>query len=126
MPGILLKLLFSRAGLTVLAAVILLGVCGYYAHKAKITAAERDEFRAGLSIANAQLDAQAAISESKIKAIETVRENDRDRSEFKNEGNAAIERGRVAGDGPVAPVLRDTVQRVQQRYNTYQSEKRNP
>jgi len=115
MMGLILKFMTPRV-LIVLAITGILGFAGYMAFTAKIRTVERDKAISDLTYLRTLNNAQAASAAAKQEALETKGENDHDRAEFKKETAVAIEAGRKDGDGPVAPVLRDAVERVQSRY----------
>lgn len=54
-------------------------------------------------------------------ALERKHGNDQDRSDFEREAAVQNEAGRQAGDGPLAPVLRNGIDRLRERQAAYRS-----
>jgi hypothetical protein len=111
--------------LIILGAVSVIGLGGLGV-KLKITTLERDLEKCRGGIAVDALETSEAVRAAEVKALETARKDDHERQTFITENKIALERNRQAGDGPLAPVQRDMLERVRQRYSEKFPDKRNP
>ena len=82
----------------------------------KIRTLERDQADAARVVAEATAEAYRRESILIAESFERVRKADHDRNNFISGNAVAVEKGRQDGDGPLAPVLRDAVERVRLRY----------
>lgn len=87
---------------------------GGLAAKVKILTLERDAAVLASGVAQAALQHQQRVDFAQMRALTKAREDDRERQKFLEENERQIGR---AGDGPLAPVLRDTLGRVRDRYD---------
>ena len=81
--------------------------------KVKILTLERDAANSARVVAEQSLEHQQRVDFAQMRALTKAREDDRDRQKFLEDNERQIGR---AGDGPLAPVLRDTLGRVRDRY----------
>jgi len=108
---------------TLVALGLSVGVLGYYAHLAERRGVERDAAETSLASVKETLDNLRAVSDQKIAALERKVEDDNERSYFEQESARLNEAGRVMGDGPLAPVLRDGLGRLRKRQAAFRNQR---
>lgn len=105
--------------LKIAALLALISAVGVFAIgiKLKITTLERDLAVCRGGVAEDALEATQRLRGAEVRALEKARKEDHDRQKFITENKITLERDRNAGDGELAPVLRDQLERVRGRYN---------
>lgn len=93
----------------------------HFYFKAQILTVERDTAEAARVLAEGQAEAIRRESILISDALNKAREADNERSKFYTDTRIQIERGRQTGDGPAAAVLRDTADRLRERYRAGQA-----
>lgn len=76
---------------------------------------EGQKAEAARVVAEQQLEATQRVSAAKIDALQSTMEEGYERQYFLQKTETGIDQGRAVGDGPLAPVLRDTLGRLRQR-----------
>lgn len=76
---------------------------------------ERDTAVQARDVADKAREASERLRKAQIQALEKVSKENHERQNFIIENTKAIEQGRAAGDGPLAPVLRATAERLRKR-----------
>lgn len=115
MTGLFVKYRFM-AGVIIVG--LLAGAAGFFYFRAEILTLERNQAQAAATLAEVRADAYRRKSILFAEAMDKARREDHDRHQFDTEGKIQIERGRAQGaDGPAAPVLRDTGDRLRRRYD---------
>lgn len=104
---------FRIMGLILVGGLVL--GCGFLSLRVKILTLERDIEKEARVVAEGELNALRRSSILKIETIDNARRIDLERHSFEKENVRAIERARSDGNGPLAPVLRDTAGRLRDR-----------
>jgi type II secretory pathway pseudopilin PulG len=100
---------------TLVAIVGAAGVFLYYVWLADKRGQERDELKEQLRGASQVISDQRAWHDDTVAALERKANNETERSDFERGAVARNQADRVAGDGPVAPVLRDGLSALRRR-----------
>lgn len=82
---------------------------------AKYNGIEKDAAVLARGVAENTLDSTRRVSAAKIGAMQSTMEDADERQQFLQKTEISINQGRLAGDGPLAPVLRDALGRLRQR-----------
>ncbi|MBL8713249.1 MAG: hypothetical protein JNM12_10135 [Alphaproteobacteria bacterium] len=98
-----------------LLVAMLVAVIGYYRFLAHYRLVQLDEARRATVQAQASLRAQTGASAATAAAIQRTMEEADERNQFELGAAQEIAVGRKAGDGGLAPVLRDTAGRLRVR-----------
>lgn len=97
-------------GLGILVAALL--VCAFLAHS---RGQERDKLKTAYDQAVDYINDQKAVYDATVAAMERKVESDKDRNRFEIDQAGRNSAGRVSGDGPLSPVLRDGLRAVAER-----------
>lgn len=100
---------------TVIGIAISLGLFGYYVYLADLRGKERDELSDKLTAATQVIRDMRAWHDATVAALERKVEGERERHDFEQEQIIRNQEGRKNGDGPLAPVLADGLQRLRER-----------
>lgn len=100
------------------AVVILLGALGYVYYKIDQGGYTRCEAKGAISamgVAQQQERATQQAASAVVGAMQTTMEEDNERNIFTKNIENNIQADRKSGDGPLAPVLRDALDKLRQR-----------
>ncbi len=100
---------------TVIGIAISLGLFSYYVWLADKRGQERDDLEKMLRGASEVIADQRAHYEQNIAALERQGQYEQQRNEFERTETARNQADRVAGDGPLAPVLRNGLHKLSLR-----------
>ncbi len=98
-----------------IAGAVVVGLLSWYAWRAHELGEQRDELAAQVAAYEQVVKDMREWHDATTAALERKSKNDNERNEFKNDAAARNSAGRVAGDGPLAPVLRDGLFALQRR-----------
>lgn len=76
---------------------------------------ERDAAILATKVAQASLETTQRVAAAKIDAMQSTMEDTDERNKFIQNTEQGIQQDKTAGDGPLAPVLRDALGRLRQR-----------
>lgn len=117
-----------KAGLIggLLLGAVTIGTIIFLLWRVENLSAQRDKYKNDLLTSENNLKASQAARIAETDALEKSRKDDNDRNQFKQDASIAIEKNRINGDGPLAPVSIDIIDRVRTRYESRAGHNQNP
>lgn len=104
-PVAIVKWLWDNKAL--IGFVVALGAVGFMVHRADLKAQEQREISAQLDEVKDTIDDMRAWHDKTIASLERKTHEDQNRTDFSLQAATQNQADRIAGDGPLAPVLRN-------------------